>query len=194
MPSVVTDRNGNPGDTSWGDIAPCEHFVQIYQNDEALLDALEGFVAGGLRAGEGVVVIATPAHLAGLERRLSALGLDLGLASRQDRYLALDASRTLGRFMLRSWPDDILFERVITDVLRRAGKEGRRVRAFGEMVALLWEQGHTGATVRLEHLWQRICDERGLSLFCAYPRAGFRQGGDLSEKQICAAHSKVVCG
>jgi len=37
----------------WGEIAPCEHLVQIYDNDGAFLDSLEGFVAGGLRAGDG---------------------------------------------------------------------------------------------------------------------------------------------
>ena len=192
MPFVATDRDGKTSEIFWGEISPCEHFVQIYKDDAVFLDALEGFVAGGLRAGEGVVVIATPAHLAGLERRLLAAGVDVKLATLQDQYIALDAKRTLAKFMVRGWPDDVLFDRVVTDLLRRAGQGGRRVRAFGEMVALLWDEGHTGATVRLEHLWHRMCHERGFSLFCAYPRIGFTQGADLSIKEICAAHSKVV--
>ena len=73
------------------------------------------------------------------------------------------------------------------------GRDGRRVRAFGEMVALLWAQGHTAAIVRLEHLWHRMCQERGFSLFCAYPRVGFTQDVDASIREICAAHSKVLC-
>jgi len=100
----------------------------------------------------------------------------------------------VGLRFIRGWPDDVLFEQVVTDLLQRAGKDGRRVRAFGEMVALLWKDGHTGATVRLEHLWHRMCHERGFSLFCAYPRIGFTQDADLSIKEICAAHSKVVQG
>ncbi len=28
----------------WGEIAPCDHVVQIYENDEAFLDMLKGFV------------------------------------------------------------------------------------------------------------------------------------------------------
>jgi hypothetical protein len=192
MPCVVTDRQGNSGEMFWGEIAPCEHLVQIYQHDDAFLDSLEGFVAGGLRGGEGVVVIATAPHLAALDERLRAAGIDTDGAALTDQFIALDAERTLGRFMVRGWPDDVLFYKVVTNLLARAGKNGRRVRAFGEMVALLWKDGHTGATVRLEHLWHRLCHEKGFSLFCAYPRIGFTQDADLSIKEICAAHSKVV--
>jgi hypothetical protein len=31
----------------WGEIAPSEHLVQIYESDSAFTDTLEGFVAGG---------------------------------------------------------------------------------------------------------------------------------------------------
>jgi hypothetical protein len=176
----------------WGEIAPCEHFVQIYNDDRTFVDALEGFVAAGLRAGDGVVVVATPARLAALEERLSANGIDVKLAAMTDQYIGLDAERTLAKFMIRGWPDDILFEGVMTELLQRAGKDGRRVRAFGEMVALLWQDGHTGATVRLEHLWHRLCHEKGFPLFCAYPRVGFTKDAGLSIREICAAHSKFA--
>jgi hypothetical protein len=192
MPLMATDHDGNSSEIFWAEIAPCEHMVQIYAQDSAFLHALEGFVAAGLRAGEGVVVIATPSHLASLEARLIAQGIDAKLASLQDQYIALDADRTLRKFMMRGWPDDVLFEQVVTELLKRAGRGGRRVRAFGEMVALLWEEGHTGATVRLEHLWHQMCHQRGFPLFCAYPRVGFTQDADMSMREICAAHSKVV--
>ena len=188
----TTDQNGKVSEICWGAIAPCEHLVQIYQEDDAFLDALEGFAAGGLRAGDGVIVIATPAHLAALARRLVATGIDVEGAAVTDQYVALDADRTLKKFMMRGWPDDVLFDRVVSELLARAGRDGRRVRAFGEMVALLWEEGRTGATVRLEHLWHRLCNERRFSLFCAYPRTGFANDVDLSAREICAAHSKVV--
>lgn len=35
----------------WGDISPCEHLVQIYQDEGVFLDSLEGFVAGGDKSG-----------------------------------------------------------------------------------------------------------------------------------------------
>ena len=65
----------------WGELAPCEHLVQIYQDDEALIDALEGFIAGGLSAGDAVVIIATPAHRESLQRRLENQGFDIAAAA-----------------------------------------------------------------------------------------------------------------
>jgi hypothetical protein len=194
MALTSTDVRAERGDVFWGEIAPCEHLVQIYQSDDVFLDTLEGFVAGGLRAGEGVVVIATSDHLRALNDRLRANGVDVDLPSLRDQYIALDAERVLPMFVLNGWPDDYLFEQIVTSVLSRAGRGGRRVRAFGEMVALLWKQGHNGATVRLEHLWNKMCQEKGFSLFCAYPRIGFTQDCDASIKEICAAHSRVVHG
>ena len=32
----------------WGEIPPCDHLIQIYNDDAVFLDTLEGFAAGGL--------------------------------------------------------------------------------------------------------------------------------------------------
>ena len=176
----------------WGEIAPCEHSVQIYDDADVFLDSLEGFAAGGLRVGDGVVLIATSEHLAVLEERLATHGFDLDEARSTDQYIALDAEQTLSQFMVNEWPDERMFERLVTDVLTRAGKGGRRVRAFGEMVAIMWARGHNGATVRLEHLWHGLCQKEAFSLFCAYPRSGFTKDADESIREICATHSRVI--
>ena len=176
----------------WGEITPCDHLVQIYQHDEALIDSLEGFIAGGLLAGDDVVLIATPLHLAALECRLADQGINLASAITTDQYIALDAEKTLARFMRNGWPDDALFHTLIDGLLKRSKAGKRRVRAFGEMVAILWAQGNNGATVRLEHLWNRLCQEKTFSLFCAYPKSGFTQDAAVSIKEICDAHSRCV--
>jgi hypothetical protein len=178
----------------WGEIAPCEHLVQIYDEESVFLDALEGYVAGGLDAGDGIVVIATPVHLRALESRLAARRLDVAAARATDQYIALDAAQTLSKFMVDNWPDDELFKSLVTELLSRAGRDGRRVRAFGEMVAVLWQQNHHAATVRLEHLWHRFCHEESFSLLCAYPKSGFTRDATDSIQEICDAHSKVVPG
>ena len=73
--------------------------------------------------------------------------------------------------MLHGWPDDARFNQVATGLIQRARGPGRRVRAFGEMVALLWHQGHNRATVRLEYLWNKFREEQEFCLFCAYSRS-----------------------
>jgi hypothetical protein len=183
-------NQGADFDVFWGEMSPCEHFVQIYQDDAVLLDALQGFIGGALRTGESAIVIATPAHRSSLERRLRAEGINVDAAVADDRYIALDAEHTLSLFMRNGWPEADYFSEVVHDVLRRT--KGRRVRAFGEMVAVLWAQGHTGATVRLEHLWHGLCREESFALFCAYPKSGFTQDAVASLEEICAAHSKVL--
>ena len=176
----------------WGEISPCEHLVQIYQDEGVFLDSLEGFVAGGIIAGDGVVVIATPLHLASLNERLTARGIDIATAVKSNQYLALDAAETLSKFIVMGWPDEDFFRALVTGILQRAKGGNRRVRAFGEMVALLWARGNTGATVQLEHLWHRLCKEQSFSLFCAYPKIGFTRDASASIKEICDAHSRVV--
>ncbi len=175
----------------WGEIAPCEHVVQIYGDDQVFLDALEGFVGSGLRVGDAVVVIATAEHRRGLEKRLCQHGYNLDAARALDQYIPLDAQATLSRFMVEGWPDDRRFHAEIAKILALARAGKRRVRAFGEMVALLWAQGANGATVRLEHLWTEFIHRESFPLFCAYPRSGFTEDARSSLDEICAAHSRV---
>ena len=182
-----------PAETTifWGELAPSEHFVQVYEDESRFIENLAGFAAAGLAAGEAVIVIATAAHRSSLEASLAGLGHDIALARDSGGYLSLDAAHTLSRFMRDGWPDEILFASTIHDVLSQVSP-GRRVRAFGEMVALLWERGDHGATVRLEHLWDQFCHANALALFCAYPRIGATRDLDASLAEVCALHSRVV--
>jgi hypothetical protein len=178
----------------WGEIAPCEHLLQVYDTDSVLVDTLASFVSAGLHCGEAVIVIATPLHLKALEDQLDAAGLDLSRAMLDHRFIPLDAEATLARFMINGWPDAELFSAVVTDILNRARGDGRAVRAFGEMVALLWAQGDIAATVRLEHLWNKLCQLQQFSLFCAYPKAGITRDFSESMGDICAAHTQLIGG
>ena len=177
----------------WDGLSPCEHFVHLYDGRQGLLDLLQGFIADGLRAGDATVVIATPDHLSALDRRLNAEGFDLVAARWQGQYLPMDAKATLGQFMANGMPDEEQFERVMAEVLARARRNGRNVRAFGEMVALLWAAGNANATVRLEQLWDVFCKRESLPLFCAYPKAAFADDGAAkSLAAICSAHSRLI--
>jgi hypothetical protein len=179
-------------DAFWGEIAPPDHVVQLYGDDGTFVDSLAGFVLGGLRNDEAVVVIATAAHHAALRERLILGGVDLVRCVAEDRYIPLDAEATLSLFMFRGWPNDNLFHAAIMQILRRARAGNRKVRAFGEMVAILWAEGHNGATVRLEHLWHQLCKKENFPLFCAYPRIGFTEDCTTAMRQICDAHSHVL--
>lgn len=176
----------------WQEINPPEHVVHLYQSEETFLDALECFVVGGLKTGDAVVAIATIPHLRELESRLREYAIDVDAARAAQRYVTIDVSRALSRFMVSGWPDEDLFRAFVADVIQRARGDGRRVRAFGQMVSLLWSEGRTGATLRLERLWNELCQSLQFTLLCAYPRNSFSDEADEVLQEICATHSKVI--
>ncbi len=189
-------RKTNPrGERFWSEIAPREHSVQIYGEDNAFIDALEGYVSSGLRRSDGVIVIATAPHLHELEKRLRANWLDVDRARWEERYIALLAQETLSLFMVDGKPDEHLFTEAMERVIVRArGRSGRTVRAFGEMVALLWTQGHPRAAMELEALWNRLQEAHEFALFCGYPRSAFGSDVHTSLRGVCAVHTRIIPG
>jgi signal transduction histidine kinase len=140
-------------------------------------------------------VIATPEHRAGLEARLAAGGLDLSAARARAEYIALDAAETLSRIMLAGAPEPGRFAEVVGGVIAQAEQGGRHVRAFGEMVALLWAEGNAAAAIRLEELWNDLRDATAtpFSLCCGYPMQGFAsEANGAPFADICARHSHVI--
>lgn len=177
----------------WGEMAPCEHVVQIYGDDSVFLDGLEGFIGGALRARESAIVIATAGHLHGLERRMRDRGIDVERTREEGRFIACLAEETMEQFMVKGWPDEALFQETVNKLILKArGDSGRKVRAFGEMVAIMWARGEFAATIELEQLWSKLCKAEQFPLFCAYPRNGFTRNATESIVDICKAHSRVI--
>jgi hypothetical protein len=186
-------QQANP-EVFWGEIAPCEHVIQVYENDDIFLDTLAEFAAGGIKAGECVIVVATQNHLQSLYFRLARYVANLRELIADDQYIPLEAEKTLDKFMVNGWPDEELFKQTISEIIYKGSCRGRRIRVFGEMVALLWGKGKTGATVQLEHLWNRFCEQKELTLFCAYPKVGFTNDINNAMQTLCACHSKIING
>src|SRR6185437_1781752 len=178
----------------WGEIAPCSHVVQIYEDDSEFLHTLEDFVILGLEDGDSLVLIATERHLKAIEDRCSAKGFNMNALKKYGQYIAIEAEEMMSKFMVNGWPDEELFYTSVSEVLNNARKGGNKVRAFGEMVALMWANGQQGATVRLEYLWHEFCKKEEFRLLCAYPKSGFTENAVNSIKTICATHSKIING
>ena len=150
---------------------PEGHLVQLYGKDDRLLTRnVSRFLAEGLRRGDGLLTIATPEHSGSVARQLRPEPA-YSRAILEGRLVFLDAQATLDRFLVDGQPDRARFESVVGDALRgvqaRAGHTG--VRAYGEMVGLLWTAGQRPAAVRLEEYWNRLLHSSNISLFCAYP-------------------------
>jgi PAS domain S-box-containing protein len=173
------------------------HVVQLYTDDGFLIDVLSRFVGGALAVGDGAVVVATNSHRVALERRLSANGLDAAKAILQGRFVVLDATETLPKFMVNGSVDDQRFNDIIGGVLRQVrsavdGKE-RRIAVFGELVALLWAEGKPQMAIRVEQLWNDLAESHSFSLLCAYPMTGFHNETHTEPfLTMCGQHSGVV--
>src|ERR1051326_2452997 len=129
LPGQHNDTGRHAPTLDWREMKPADHFVQFYESDLALVDAVSGFLGAGLVVGECGIVIATPVHRAGIEQLLREQGVDLETARAQGQYLALDAEETLARFMLEGVPDPLRFEETVGKVVAQAGAEGSGVRA-----------------------------------------------------------------
>ncbi len=187
-----TGPNPPPAKVFWGEIAPNDHIAHFYDDDESFLSTLAGFIAEGLAKKESAIIIATPQHLSALAHLLGSNGVDLMRPLAEDRYIALDASIALSAFMVDGRPKEEMFASLVGYLIKRASRNGRRIRAFGEMVALLWAQGNHTATVRLEQLWSEFCRDYGFCLLCSYPKAGFTQDPARSVAEICAHHTRFL--
>ena len=170
-----------------------DHSVQFYDADDALLDELEEYVGSGLAAGEGVVVIATGEHRERVEERLMRGGIDVRRARSDGQYLAYDAHETLRVILGPDGPDPRRFVQAVAPALTKAGRDRRHVRAFGEMVAILWERGQSEWALRLESFWNDLGRTRSFALLCAYPMRAFR---GVAHRQglldVCGAHGRVI--
>lgn len=175
----------------WQHTSHCDHSVQVYEDEEHFLDTLEAFVMAGFRSNEAVIIIATPAHRAALAERIERNGIDVAQASMRGQYIVRDARATLARFMYDGWPAEARFNATVAELMGKARQNHAKVRAFGEMVALLWDDGLQRATMRLEHLWTQLCQREEFPLFCAYPKASFDQGDGVGCREVCQSHTRV---
>ena len=176
---------------SESEAAPTNHFVEIYENDFSLADSIRTFISMGMQQGEPAVVVADPEHREAIEQSLQQ-SIDLTFARDHGMYVSLDAAETLNGFIRGGHPDGSRFDDVVGSVIRMAAANGRTVRVFGEMVALLWEQGNVVGAVELEQLWNRLAQEIPFRLFCAYPARAFSPGDLDSLAAVCGEHSHVL--
>lgn len=122
--SLVDAQEWNPieSDKFWEEISPDGHVVQIYENENDLLDLLESYVSGGIEANDCVILLATKPHLISLEARLQTSGYSIDRYITRHQYFPLDAEQFLQQFMVNDMPDELLFMEAVTAILGEARK------------------------------------------------------------------------
>jgi anti-sigma regulatory factor (Ser/Thr protein kinase) len=170
-----------------------DHVVQFYQRESELARTVGSYLAGGIRAGGAAIVIATEAHRQAFELELDAAGIDVPTAVADRRLVLLDAAQTLGRFMPDGQIDGRVFREMIGNVVRDAGRDGRPVHAYGEMVALLWDAGNVIGAIELEKLWNELGRDHRFALLCGYHTSSVSAPEqEQALQQVCHLHSHVL--
>jgi len=151
------------------------HVLQFCDDDQALTLAAADFLAEGIASGQAVVAFATPARREAMRDHLRTRGLDVEYLERESRFTIHDARATLATFMAGDMPDPRKFSHSVGAAVERLceANHGADVRAFGEMVSLLWQDGNTRAAIRLEELWNELTETYPLALLCSYAGGGF---------------------
>jgi hypothetical protein len=168
------------------------HAVRFYRDQDGLARIVAGFLAEGFAAGQPAVVIATPEHRLAILQELGRQSPDVEGFERGGRLFMLDAGETLDEFMIDGMPEAARFRRALTPILGQAsgGRKTQPVRAYGEMVDVLWKAGHTVAATRLETLWNALANTHDFSLLCGYSMGSFYKNAAVEE--ICSHHSHVI--
>ena len=168
------------------------HAVGFYALDSEGIDAVARFVASGWDLDECVVLVCTRAHRTAVGDLLVSRGYDPVARAGAGRYLVLDAHETLRQLIVEGRIDSEHFMRRVGEVLTKASSAGRPVRAFGEMVALLWADDQVDAAIDLELLWNEILSEHDFSLLCAYPTGALDHAELVDVRRVCELHTDLA--
>jgi hypothetical protein len=171
------------------------HDVQFYQTEAHLTRTVAEFLADGVRAGQPLIVIATAAHRKAFAKELRVRGLDIDVILSGREAIWLDARETLSTFMEAGHPNPELFSATVGSVFERLLRKRYYlvVRAYGEMVDLLAQDGNMEGAVLLETLWNELAAKHSYSLLCGYSLDNFlHTPGPEDLKRVCSHHTRAL--
>jgi hypothetical protein len=157
--------------TTFLESAPAaEHAVQVYDELGELAASVARFVGAGVRSGEPALVIATRDHWRVFAGALEDRGQRPDELQRRGLLTVCDADETLDSFIDGDLPSPERFEQVVGGIVDEvaAGFPHKTIRAFGEMVDILWRRGDESAAIALEELWNELAATRRFALLCGY--------------------------
>lgn len=167
------------------------HAVRFYEDDNSLCRIVSGFAAEGLALDQPALIIATQPHLDAIVANLVAVGIHVEALKAGGDLLLLDARRTLATFMVNGQPDPDFFNASASGALEKLARgRTKTIRAYGEMVDVLWKDGMSAAAIKLEMLWNRLANTHDFSLLCGYAMGNFYKNATIDD--VCRHHTHVV--
>jgi len=167
------------------------HGVRFYSDDGDLCRSVAAFFSEGFLLGHPALAIASAAHCAGIEACLSARGFHVPTLVRTGQLCLLDAESRLAEILVNGTIDEQRFRRLLAPMLDRAGEAGSQLRAYGEIVDILWKRTQPALALRLEALWNGVLrGHEDVLLLCGYDRHNTYIDTDVED--ICGQHSHVL--
>jgi hypothetical protein len=168
------------------------HAAKFYDTSESLCEIAAQFLADGLHAHQPALSVVTSAHRAGIVAGLRVNRIDVEAAEKTGDLLFLDVAETLATFMVDGTPDAALFLASITGTIEQLcqGRKDRPMRAYGELVDVLWQAGDDAGAIRVELLWNKLAMTHDFALLCGYSMGNFYK--DTGINAIAREHSHIV--
>ena len=158
----------NPNHVECVAIPSHNHIVQVCQNVTSQAEILTRYIKEGLLNNEGIIVIARPSLRKTVLSKLDALGFDNQTVKNQGQVRFFDAEFLLSSILIDGTIEEQAFRNLIGIPVQVAQSKFGKVRAFGEMVDILWQRNLQDMAIQLEDLWEDLCTNQGLRFLCTY--------------------------
>lgn len=169
------------------------HYVQICPDEASQVEVLTRYISDGILNDEAVIAIAKTALRKAVLARLYTLGFDLQALKNKDQVKFFDAEFLLSDLLLDGVLEEQAFQVFVVLPIQEAKLKYRKVRAFGEMVDILWQNGQHNSAIQLEELWNDLCKKEELKLLCTYFLTSLDENSyDHALEHICKCHTHVV--
>jgi hypothetical protein len=165
-----------------------DHLAHLTRDEAFRIEAIAEFLAAGLALGEAALAIVERRRREPLVAALRRKGAHPVRALR-----ILDAEEVLASLTSGGRPSWPAFEATCGAAVSGLRLQYPGVRAYGELVDMLWQRGERSAAVELEKYWNDYLRLRPFTLLCGYsidPLDGNAYDAELD--RVCRAHSHLI--
>lgn len=166
------------------------HQIEFYQSEQLLYRSVMKFVMEGLKNAEAVIVVSSNSHEQALKLALERQIHSNKLSLENGQLTFINADEFLSKMSVKNSINAAYFHSVLGESVKQARARFGSVRAYGEMVDLLWKRGDIEATIQLENEWAVLLSHHPLTLLCGYHLEDFEKVDHSHPMlEICKMHS-----
>ncbi|WP_172592465.1 MEDS domain-containing protein [Nitrosomonas supralitoralis] len=169
------------------------HIVKVCQNAATKAEAVAYFIEKGLSNEEAVIIIARYALRRDVKVILQERDWDIDLLKTEGKIIFLDAEFLLSNLLVNNEIDAKAFKEFVRIPIHATKIKHGKVRAFGEMVDILWQQNLQDKAIELEGLWNDLLHSHEFSLLCTYSLDNLDPDNyDQALDSICRVHTHHI--